>query len=144
MQNFNILSGLCSRAGLFEPYMVGHPKVNFSRVAAHMSQCFGQWHLSNRRAGRLEQLCASAQSCQTCFIARMHIACTLPLESHKAIGFLSNTGPDPLKSHKTAKPAFNVGPLSPRQRNAISMAFRWWVDDGLALVVFAFSPLLTN
>ena len=35
------------------------------------------------------------------------------------IGFLSNIGPDPLKSHKATKPAFNVGPSSARQRNAI-------------------------
>ena len=27
-------------------------------------------------------------------------------------GFLSNTGPDPLKNHKATKPAFNVGPSS--------------------------------
>ena len=27
----------------------------------------------------------------------------------KAIWFLSNTGPDPLKNHKAIKPAFNVG-----------------------------------
>ena len=42
-----------------------------------------------------------------------------PLENHKNIGFLSNTGPDPLKNHKATKPAFNVGLSSARQRNAI-------------------------
>ena len=42
-----------------------------------------------------------------------------PLKNHKNIGFLSNTGPDPLKIHKATKPAFNVGPLSARQQNAI-------------------------
>ena len=42
-----------------------------------------------------------------------------PLKNHKNIGFLSNAGPDPLKNHKATKPAFNVGPLSARQRNAI-------------------------
>ena len=31
-------------------------------------------------------------------------------ENHKAIGFLSNTGPEPLKIHKATKPAFNYGP----------------------------------
>ena len=35
-----------------------------------------------------------------------------PLKNHKNIGFLSNTGPDPLKNHKATKPAFNVGPLN--------------------------------
>ena len=38
-----------------------------------------------------------------------------PLKNHKNVGFLSNTGPDPLKNHNATKPAFNVGPLSARQ-----------------------------
>ena len=42
-----------------------------------------------------------------------------PPENHKNIGFLSNTGLDPLKYHKATKPAFNVGPSSIRLRNAI-------------------------
>ena len=42
-----------------------------------------------------------------------------PPENHKNIGFLCNTGPDPLKFHKATKPAFNVGPSSAHQRNAI-------------------------
>ena len=29
-------------------------------------------------------------------------------ENHKNIGFRSNSGPDPLKNHKAAEPAFNV------------------------------------
>ena len=33
-----------------------------------------------------------------------------PPENHKNIGFLSGTGPGPLKNHKATKPAFNVGP----------------------------------
>ena len=39
-----------------------------------------------------------------------------PLKNHKNVGFLSNTytDPDPLKNHKAAKPAFNVGPSSAR------------------------------
>ena len=42
------------------------------------------------------------------------------LKNHKAIGFRSNTGPDPLKNQKkNTKPAFNVGPSSACQRNAI-------------------------
>ena len=42
-----------------------------------------------------------------------------PWKNHKNLGFLGNTGPDLLKNHKATKPAFNVGPLSARQRNAI-------------------------
>ena len=49
-----------------------------------------------------------------------------PPEKLQNIGFLCNTGPDPLKNHKATKPAFNVGPSSARQRNAISMAFLKW------------------
>ena len=33
----------------------------------------------------------------------------LPLKIKKNIGFLSNTGTNPLKNHKATKPAFNVG-----------------------------------
>ena len=43
----------------------------------------------------------------------------LPLKNHKNMGFLSNTGPDPQKNHKAIKPAFNVGPTSAGQQNAI-------------------------
>ena len=43
------------------------------------------------------------------------------LENNKAIGFLSNTGLDPLKNYRSIKPAFSVRPLSVRQRNAILM-----------------------
>ena len=32
------------------------------------------------------------------------------LKNHKNIGFLSNTGPDPLKNHKATKPAFKTLP----------------------------------
>ena len=61
-----------------------------------------------------------------------------PLKNHKNKGFLSNTGPDSLENKKTicTKPAFNVGPTSARQLNAIQMAFRWRADDGPILVVF--------
>ena len=62
-----------------------------------------------------------------------------PLENHKAIGYVSDTGPGPLENHKATKPAFNVWPLSARQRNAIQMAFRWRADDGPPLVIFGSS-----
>ena len=42
-----------------------------------------------------------------------------PPENHKNIGFLSNTGLDPLINHNATKPAFHVGPTSARQRNTI-------------------------
>ena len=52
-----------------------------------------------------------------------------PRKSQKYRVF-SKTGLDPLKKHKATKPALNVGPLSPRQQNAVQMAFRWRADDG--------------
>ena len=46
------------------------------------------------------------------------------LKNHKALGFLSNTGPDHLENHKATNSAFNVGPSSKSQSNAILLAFR--------------------
>ena len=68
-----------------------------------------------------------------------------PLESHKNIGFLINTVPDPLKNHKATKPAFNLGPSPACQRNAILMAFCWWASDVPLFVVFgSFLPSSTK
>ena len=38
-----------------------------------------------------------------------------PLKITKNIGFLSNTGPDPLKNHQAINPALKIGPSSARQ-----------------------------
>ena len=59
-----------------------------------------------------------------------------PLKNHKNIGFLSNSGPDPLKNYEATEPAFNVGPSSACQRSAIYLAFRWRADDGPLIVLF--------
>ena len=67
-----------------------------------------------------------------------------PPEKSQTIGVLSNSGPDPLKNHKATEPAFNVGPSSARQRNAIQMAFRWRADDGPLIVVFGSSHPTTH
>ena len=45
-----------------------------------------------------------------------------PMGNHNTIGFLSNTGSEPTKTRKATKSAFNVGPQSAGQRNAISLA----------------------
>ena len=58
---------------------------------------------------------------------------TPPGKLQSYIGFLSNTGQDPLENHKATKPAFNVGPIISPQ------AFRWWANDGLLLVVLGSS-----
>ena len=43
-----------------------------------------------------------------------------PPKYHKNVGFLSNSGPDPLKNQLSPYVAFNDGPAaSARQRNAI-------------------------
>ena len=60
----------------------------------------------------------------------------VPLENHKQIWFLSNTGPDSLKNHKATKLAFNIWPSSIRLRNAIEKAFRWRADDFPFIVIF--------
>ena len=56
-------------------------------------------------------------------------SCTLPegegcgpMGNHNTIGFLSNTGSEPTKTRKASKSAFNVGPQSVSQQNAITMA----------------------
>ena len=48
----------------------------------------------------------------------------------KKIRFLSKTGPNLLSNHKATKPAFNVGPSSACQQNAISMmaCLKWYLD----------------
>ena len=40
------------------------------------------------------------------------------LKKTQNIGFLSNTGPDPLKNHIATKPEFNVGLSMASQQNA--------------------------
>ena len=51
-------------------------------------------------------------------------------ENHKNIGFLSNTGPNPLENHKGTKPAFNFGLLSPTSETLFKIAFRCRAIDG--------------
>ena len=59
-----------------------------------------------------------------------------PPEKLQIIEFLGITGSDPLKNHKDTKPAFDLGPLSARQRNAIYMALHMQADYGPLKVVF--------
>ena len=60
-----------------------------------------------------------------------------PPKNLKAIGFLSNTGSDPLKNHKATKAAFNVGLSSARQRTP----FQWRADDEWR---FAGGPMMAS
>ena len=55
-------------------------------------------------------------------------------ENRRNIVFPSNAGP--MKNHKVANLAFNVGPSSVCP-HAISMAFRWWPDVVMLTVVRA-------
>ena len=64
-------------------------------------------------------------------------------QNHKAKGFLSNTGPDPMKNHKATEPAFNVGPSMSHQRNAILMAFHWRSKTPFKWS-FAGGPMMAN
>ena len=61
-----------------------------------------------------------------------------PLKNHNNIGFLSNSGPDPLKHYEATEPAFKVGPSSACKRNAILMALRWRANDDPLIVVHVF------
>ena len=61
-----------------------------------------------------------------------------PMKNHKNIGFLSNTGPDPLKITKLPA-SIHVGPSSACKRNAILMAFCWRAYDGPFIVIFGSS-----
>ena len=54
-----------------------------------------------------------------------------PPEKSLNIGFLSNTGPDPLKSHNTTKQAFNVGPSTTRLSLHFSHTQSTNIDEGL-------------
>ena len=57
------------------------------------------------------------------------------------IGFLSNTGPDPLKNHNATESAFNLGHHRHASRqNTIQMWFCWRADDGLLILEFGSSP----
>ena len=59
-----------------------------------------------------------------------------PLKDHNKIGFLSNTGPDPLKNRKATRLEFNIRPSFGRQRNAkwrftsgpMMARFKWYFD----------------
>ena len=46
-----------------------------------------------------------------------------PLKNHKAIGFLSNTGPDPMEHHKATKLAFHS--MLVYHRPASERPFKW-------------------
>ena len=68
-----------------------------------------------------------------------------PPPSEIKIGFIRNTGLNLPKNHKATKPAFNGGPSSACQRNAIKMAFRWQADDGPPLKWrFAGGPMMAH
>ena len=67
-----------------------------------------------------------------------------PMKNRKNIGFLLQYWPGSSENHKTTKPAFNVGSSSARQRNAITMAFRWRADDGPFIAVFGSSIPSSN
>ena len=67
-----------------------------------------------------------------------------PSIPRKYRGSLQYWSGSPEKS-QSYQPAFNVGPSSARQRNAVSMAFSWRADDGPIKAVFGSSiPQLTK
>ena len=82
----------------------------------------------NQQSGFLSPL-----DCWTCMCgSRRGSGGPGPLENDKNKGFLSNTGPDPLKNNKSFKRAFNVlclvtiGPPAKRHLNGVSLPGRYW------------------
>ena len=62
-----------------------------------------------------------------------------PVKNHKNIGFLSNTGPDPLKNHSCLASIqcwAIIGMPAKCHLNGVSLAGRWWVENGGLIVVF--------
>ena len=89
-------------------------------------------HTQLSGGARALTLCPSIYVCQTMCGSRGGTGGSgppPPEKNHKNIGFLSKTGQDLLKNHKTTKPALNIGPSSARQWNAILMVLlagrRW-------------------
>ena len=66
-----------------------------------------------------------------------------PLKNRKNIGFPNNINPDPLKSQSYLASS-QWWSLSARQRNAISMAFRWWPILSCILILSPFNKLKKN
>ena len=65
---------------------------------------------------------------------RIQKGLTPPPKNHKNIGFLSNTSPDSLKNHKATKTAFNMGPSSARQQNAME---QWRFAGGSMIAAYS-------
>ena len=65
-----------------------------------------------------------------------------PLENHKAIGFFINTGLYPLENHKATNLAFNIVPLSARQRIAIKWHYAGWPMMACFSGVWILFPLI--
>ena len=61
-----------------------------------------------------------------------------PTENHNHIGFLSNTGPDPLNNHKAIKPDSNRAIIG-RPAKHHYLARRWRADDDPLKVAFGSS-----
>ena len=55
------------------------------------------------------------------------------LEKHKNIGFLSNTGSDPLENHKATKPAL----MSGHYRLDSKTPFKWLLAGETMMVLFS-------
>ena len=92
----------------------------------HVSMNYNTIHIPNTQLSMFSSACADLEGGR---------GSGSPLKYHKNIVFFSNTGSDPLKNHKATctKPAFNVGPSSARQRNAI---FKRRFADGPMMACF--------
>ena len=63
----------------------------------------------------------------------------IPLKNHKNIGFLNNTGPDPLKITKLPSQHSMLGHHRHASETPFKWRFCWRIQDGPLTVVFGFS-----
>ena len=61
-----------------------------------------------------------------------------PLKNHKNIAFSSNTGPDSMKN-RNCQDTIQCWAIRGRQAKRHLMAFCWWADDDLLIVVLGSS-----
>ena len=131
-RNLNFLASLCRRAGWFESHIVRNPKDKFCRVEAQLAA----YQLANVcfTAPPFHQLICPVVKASIYFKSRWYariqgrgagVSYPRSWTNHKNIGFLSNTVRIPRKITKqpSYNVAFNVGPSSARQRNAIKNPF---------------------
>ena len=84
---------------------ISYHKLSYIKILLHCRRCFHTFP-NQYVSGKSAFACADPEGTRG--------PDSPPLKNYKNIGFLSNSGPDPLKNYEATKPAFNVGPSSAR------------------------------